>query len=135
MFQVTVPLGYYNKCPVSVSLIARYGSDRFLLDTVQTMYKTLQEQAETYVNSKSSNKDSRENSAELAKEKVDYAFLMCLTCQNCNMSSDRFWIEFDCTWHVDLDHLFVDFNACFKSISICTSEVDWGSKVRTEPWI
>ncbi|KAI9380994.1 hypothetical protein POPTR_015G038600v4 [Populus trichocarpa] len=72
--QVTVPLGYYNKCPVSVSLIARHGSDRFLLDTVQTMYKTLQEQAETYVNSKSSNKDSRENSAEMAKEKGNQAF-------------------------------------------------------------
>ncbi|KAG6745768.1 hypothetical protein POTOM_050275 [Populus tomentosa] len=68
--QVTVPLGYYNKCPVSVSLIARHGSDRFLLDTVQTMFKTLQEQAETYVNSKSSNTDSRENSAEMAKEKI-----------------------------------------------------------------
>ncbi|KAG6746794.1 hypothetical protein POTOM_049161 [Populus tomentosa] len=101
--QVTVPLGYYNKCPVSVSLIARHGSDRFLLDTVQTMYKTLQEQAETYVNSKSSNTDSRENSAEMAKER-----------------------------HVDLDLLFDDFNACFKSISICTSEVDRGNQAFKE---
>ncbi|KAG5229758.1 Toc64 family protein [Salix suchowensis] len=72
--QVTVPLGYYNKCPISVSLIARHGSDRFLLDTVQTMYKTLQEQAETYVNSTLSNTDSGENSAEMAKEKGNQAF-------------------------------------------------------------
>ncbi|KAB5524366.1 hypothetical protein DKX38_022115 [Salix brachista] len=72
--QVTVPLGYYNKCPISVSLIARHGSDRFLLDTVQTMYKTLQEQAETYVNSTWSNTDSGENSAEMAKEKGNQAF-------------------------------------------------------------
>ncbi|KAJ6411264.1 hypothetical protein OIU84_007928 [Salix udensis] len=72
--QVTVPLGYYNKCPISVSLIARHGSDRFLLDTVQTMYKTLQEQAETYVNSTWSNTDSGGNSAEMAKEKGNQAF-------------------------------------------------------------
>ena len=59
-----------------MSLIARHGSDRFLLDTVQTMYKTLQEQAETYVNSTWSNTDSGGNSAEMAKEKVDYAFFL-----------------------------------------------------------
>jgi hypothetical protein len=83
VFQVTVPLGYYDKCPVSVSLIARHGNDRFLLDTLQTMYASLQEQAETHLKSKSRNTDSGENSAEMAKEKVNYASLMCLSCQNC----------------------------------------------------
>ncbi|KAI5568769.1 hypothetical protein BDE02_12G035300 [Populus trichocarpa] len=72
--QVTVPLGYYDKCPVSVSLIARHGNDRFLLDTLQTMYASLQEQAETHVKSKSRNTDSGENSAEMAKEKGNQAF-------------------------------------------------------------
>ncbi|KAL3574988.1 hypothetical protein D5086_023089 [Populus alba] len=72
--QVTVPLGYYDKCPVSVSLIARHGNDRFLLDTLQTMYASLQEQAETHVKSKSRNTDSEENSAEMAKEKGNQAF-------------------------------------------------------------
>ncbi|CAK7349587.1 unnamed protein product [Dovyalis caffra] len=72
--QVTVPLGYYNKCPVSVSLIARHGSDRFLLDTVRTIYTSLQEHANTYAKSKSSNTDSQQNSAEMAKEKGNQAF-------------------------------------------------------------
>ncbi|KAJ6888282.1 outer envelope protein 64 [Populus alba x Populus x berolinensis] len=72
--QVTVPLGYYDKCPISVSLIARHGNDHFLLDTLQTMYASLQEQAETHVKSKSRNTDSRENSAEMAKEKGNQAF-------------------------------------------------------------
>ncbi|KAJ6387335.1 hypothetical protein OIU78_017119 [Salix suchowensis] len=66
---VTVPLGYYDMCPVSVSLIARHGNDRFLLDTLQIMYASLQEQAETYVKSKSRNTDMQGNSAEMAKEK------------------------------------------------------------------
>jgi len=94
MFQVTVPLGYYDKCPVSVSLIARHGNDRFLLDTLQTMYASLQEQAETHVKSKSRNTDSGENSAEMAKEKVNYASLMCLSCQNCIL--DWIWLHIAC---------------------------------------
>ncbi|KAF9671309.1 hypothetical protein SADUNF_Sadunf12G0034000 [Salix dunnii] len=73
--QVTVPLGYYDKCPVSVSLIARHGNDRFLLDTLQTMYASLQEQAETCVKSKSRNTDMQENSAEMAKEKPELLYL------------------------------------------------------------
>lgn len=73
--QVTVPLGYHNKCPLSVSFIARHGGDRFLLDTVQTMYSNLQEQVEVVSNTKSSsNTFSRERSAEIAKEKGNRAF-------------------------------------------------------------
>lgn len=69
--QVTVPLGHHDKCPVSVSLIARHGGDRFLLDTIQTMYTTLQEQVDIAAKTKSSrNVVSREESAEIAKEKV-----------------------------------------------------------------
>ncbi|KAF7822244.1 Translocon at the outer membrane of chloroplasts 64 [Senna tora] len=73
--QVTIPLGFHEKCPVSVSLIARHGGDRFLLDTLQTMYTTLQEQAEIAAKTKSSrNVVSREESAEIAKEKGNQAF-------------------------------------------------------------
>ncbi|KAK7857498.1 translocon at the outer membrane of chloroplasts 64 [Quercus suber] len=50
--QVTIPLGFHNKCPVSVSFIARNGGDRFLLDTTQAMYATLQEQADIAAKSK-----------------------------------------------------------------------------------
>jgi len=70
-FQVTVPLGFYDKYPISVSLIARYGGDRFLLDTLKTMYTSLQEQADIAATSKASrNVVSKEQSAEIAKEKV-----------------------------------------------------------------
>ncbi|CAN6930315.1 unnamed protein product [Brassica oleracea] len=73
--QVTVPLGKHDKCPVSVSLIARHGGDRFLLDTVQKMYASLQENSTLMVNPKSSiNTISQEESAEIAKEKGNQAF-------------------------------------------------------------
>lgn len=76
MIQVTLPLGYHDKCPVSVSFIARHGGDRFLLDTVQTMYPSLQEQADTVAKSKlPHNAVNQEHLAEVAKEKVSVIFL------------------------------------------------------------
>lgn len=73
--QVTMPLGSYDKCPVAVSFIARHGHDRFLLDTVQAMYTSLQEQADIAAKSNlSSNAISLEESAEIAKEKGNMAF-------------------------------------------------------------
>ncbi|KAF8105876.1 hypothetical protein N665_0152s0014 [Sinapis alba] len=74
--QVTVPLGQHEKCPVSVSFIARHGGDRFLLDTVQKMYASLQENSSLIVNPKASsiNTISQEESAEIAKEKGNQAF-------------------------------------------------------------
>lgn len=76
MFQVTVPIGQHDRCPVSVSFIARHGGDRFLLDTVNSMYASLQEQATAITSSKpSSNIVSQEESAEMAKEKVGYPFV------------------------------------------------------------
>ncbi|GFZ12295.1 translocon at the outer membrane of chloroplasts 64-III [Actinidia rufa] len=73
--QVTVPLGFHDKYPISVSLVARHGGDRFLLDTVQTMYTSLQEQVDIISKSKlSANTVSLETSAEVAKEKGNQAF-------------------------------------------------------------
>ncbi|XP_059643101.1 outer envelope protein 64, chloroplastic [Cornus florida] len=73
--QVTVPLGSHDRCPVSLSLIARHGGDRFLLDTLQTMYANLQEQADIAAKSKLSSKSfSQETSAETAKEKGNQAY-------------------------------------------------------------
>ncbi|XP_004503273.1 translocon at the outer membrane of chloroplasts 64 [Cicer arietinum] len=73
--QVTIPLGFYDKYPISVSLIARHGGDRFLLDTLKTMYTILQEQADIAATSKSSkNVVSKEQSAEIAKEKGNQAY-------------------------------------------------------------
>ncbi|KAK2990883.1 hypothetical protein RJ640_002272, partial [Escallonia rubra] len=73
--QVAVPLGFQDKCPVSVSFIARHGGDRFLLDTIQTLYASLQEQADIAGKSKlSTNVVSDETTAEFAKEKGNQAF-------------------------------------------------------------
>ncbi|XP_057520626.1 outer envelope protein 64, chloroplastic [Amaranthus tricolor] len=72
--QVTVPLGYHNKSPISVSFIARQGGDRFLLDTIQTMYSVLQEQVDTSESKSTPSTYSMERSAEAAKEKGNLAF-------------------------------------------------------------
>ncbi|KAF6144586.1 hypothetical protein GIB67_006078 [Kingdonia uniflora] len=73
--QVSVPLGFHEKCPVSISFVARHGGDRFLLDTVHTMYASIQEQADVASKSNSSsNEISQEESAEVAKEKGNNAF-------------------------------------------------------------
>uniref|UniRef100_A0A0E0KI15 Amidase domain-containing protein n=1 Tax=Oryza punctata TaxID=4537 RepID=A0A0E0KI15_ORYPU len=73
--QVTVPLGTHDKCPVSVSLIARHGGDRFLLDTIQTIYATIEEQVDVLAKSNVSSKQAMsEEAAEAAKEKGNIAF-------------------------------------------------------------
>lgn len=73
--QVAVPLGFYEKSPVSISFIARHGGDRFLLDTIQTMYASLQQHADEAGKPKPSGSIvSQETSAEIAKEKGNQAF-------------------------------------------------------------
>lgn len=42
--QVSIPLGLHDDLPVSVSLLAKHGSDGFLLNLVETLYDTLKEQ-------------------------------------------------------------------------------------------
>ncbi|KAJ6821401.1 amidase 1 isoform X1 [Iris pallida] len=43
--QITIPLGIHNDVPVSVSLMARHGSDHFLLNLAHALYGTLKEEA------------------------------------------------------------------------------------------
>ncbi|CAA0828601.1 Outer envelope protein 64- chloroplastic [Striga hermonthica] len=70
--QVALPLGVHEKCPVSLSLLARHGDDRFLLDALHSIYASFQELADTAVKPKSSsNAVTLETSAEMAKEKVN----------------------------------------------------------------
>lgn len=69
--QVTIPLGLHDKCPLAVSFIARHGGDRFLLDTLQSLYVTLQEKADLASKPKGSKSTvTIEESAEMAKEKA-----------------------------------------------------------------
>lgn len=63
-------MGSDDNCPVSVSLIARHGADRFLLDALHSLYTTLREQTDVAKSKVSKNIVSREQSAEIAKEKV-----------------------------------------------------------------
>ncbi|XP_019187669.1 PREDICTED: amidase 1 [Ipomoea nil] len=44
--QVNIPLGVHGNLPVGISLLAKHGSDLFLLDIVDTIYGTLKEQVE-----------------------------------------------------------------------------------------
>ncbi|KAF2298320.1 hypothetical protein GH714_022131 [Hevea brasiliensis] len=44
LLEVSIPLGMYNDVPVAISLLAKHGSDGFLLNVVETLYDTLQEQ-------------------------------------------------------------------------------------------
>ena len=76
---MTIPLGVYEKLPVSVSFIARQGRDHFLLDTIHTMHASLQEQVDIAMRSNISNNSiSKEESAEIAKEKVGSFFYLKL---------------------------------------------------------
>ncbi|OMO62482.1 Amidase [Corchorus capsularis] len=42
--QVSIPLGMHSNLPVSISLLAKHGSDGFLLNHVETLYGNLKEQ-------------------------------------------------------------------------------------------
>ncbi|XVF06122.1 hypothetical protein REPUB_Repub06bG0020500 [Reevesia pubescens] len=42
--QVSIPLGMHDNVPVAISLVAKHGSDSFLLNLVETLYETLQEE-------------------------------------------------------------------------------------------
>ncbi|KAK1549187.1 hypothetical protein Q3G72_026408 [Acer saccharum] len=44
--QVSVPLGLYNNLPVAVSLLAKHGSDGFLLNLVETLHNTIKKEIE-----------------------------------------------------------------------------------------
>ncbi|TKY52205.1 Amidase 1 [Spatholobus suberectus] len=41
--QVSIPLGMYNNLPLSISLLARHGADRFLLHLVESLYDSIKE--------------------------------------------------------------------------------------------
>lgn len=41
--QVSIPIGTYDNVPLAISLVAKHGSDAFLLNLVEILYDTLQE--------------------------------------------------------------------------------------------
>jgi hypothetical protein len=77
-WQVTIPLGNHNDCPISVSFITFHGADKFLLDTVLDMYSTLQEQARIAPNSVHlPDTNGNMDASELLKEKVCSPWVFC----------------------------------------------------------
>ncbi|XWS57560.1 hypothetical protein CRYUN_Cryun09bG0184600 [Craigia yunnanensis] len=42
--QASIPLGMHDNVPVAISLVAKHGSDAFLLNLVETLYDTLKEE-------------------------------------------------------------------------------------------
>lgn len=73
--QVAIPLGKHDDSPVSISLIASHGTDKFLLDTVLDMYSSLQQEV-NIVSSSSPLPDTNSNmdTAEVIKEKGNTAY-------------------------------------------------------------
>lgn len=69
--QAAIPLGIHDDSPVSISLVAPHGTDKFLLDTVLDMYSSLQQEVSN-ISSSSLLPDTNSNmdTAELLKEKV-----------------------------------------------------------------
>lgn len=68
-----IPLGSHNDDPISLSLLAAHGSDKFLLRNVLYMFSSIKEQvvlASKLVTAPIINRDADFGAAELLKEKV-----------------------------------------------------------------
>ncbi|KMZ67699.1 Glutamyl-tRNA(Gln) amidotransferase subunit A [Zostera marina] len=73
--QVTIPLGVHDGYPVSLSLIAAHGADKFLLDTILDIYSSIQKQVSIASNSLPSPDTSGDmDASELLKEKGNAAY-------------------------------------------------------------
>jgi Asp-tRNA(Asn)/Glu-tRNA(Gln) amidotransferase A subunit family amidase len=71
--QAVIPLGSHNDHPISLSLLAAHGSDKFLLRNVLYMFSSIKEQvvlASKLVTAPVINRDADFGAAELLKEKV-----------------------------------------------------------------
>jgi Asp-tRNA(Asn)/Glu-tRNA(Gln) amidotransferase A subunit family amidase len=72
--QVNIPAGEAENAPLGVSLMAKHGADRFLLDTTLALYPTVQEEVKKSQASRNTVAavNGKNNAAEIAKEKVAY---------------------------------------------------------------
>ncbi|CAM6095281.1 unnamed protein product [Calypogeia fissa] len=72
--QVNLPAGEVDNAPIGVSLMAKHGADRFLLDTVLAIHPTVQEEAKTCEKIAEAVVEVTAAAAERAKEKGNAAF-------------------------------------------------------------
>lgn len=69
---MNLPVGEVDDVPVGVSIMAKHGGDRFLLDTVVALYASVQEEAKIVFSNKNtlSVGSGKNEAAEAAKERV-----------------------------------------------------------------
>lgn len=74
--EVSVPIGKYDGSPTAISLIAKHGADRFLLDSIKVLFMSLQKEAEAYLTTRGAavKATAIPEAAEVAKEKGNVAF-------------------------------------------------------------
>lgn len=86
LVQVNLPVGEVDDAPIGISLMAKHGADRFLLDTVSALHATVQEEAKVPLPTQTavSVANGKTHAAEIAKEKVTihlslpvFFFFMC----------------------------------------------------------
>lgn len=128
--QVSIPLGTHDKCPISVSLIARHGGDRFLLDTTQTMYTTIQEQVEILAKSSVSSKQAmNEEAAEAAKERGNAAFKEKQWQKAVNFYTEAIKLnEKVATYYSNRAAAFLELTSYRQAEADCTSAIELDSK-------
>lgn len=75
--QVSIPLAKFDGCPNAVSLVAKHGADRFLLEATRRLFSGLQEEPVVLTNNINHEEvkvSRRPDAAEAAKEKGNVAF-------------------------------------------------------------
>ncbi|PAN45453.1 hypothetical protein PAHAL_9G120400 [Panicum hallii] len=129
--QVSIPLGTHDKCPVSVSFIARHGCDRFLLDAIQTMYATIQEQVEILAKSNVSSKQAmNEEAAEAAKEKGNAAFKEKQWQKAVNLYTEAIKLNGKvATYYSNRAAAFLELTSYRQAEADCTSAIDLDPKI------
>lgn len=76
ILQVTIPLGQHGDRPISVSFLAYYGGDKFLLDTILDVYASLQDQADIASSlAPATDSNGGMEASEVMKEKVKLSLL------------------------------------------------------------
>ncbi|KAL6909507.1 hypothetical protein ACP4OV_001788 [Aristida adscensionis] len=129
--QVSVPMGTHDKCPISVSFIARHGADRFLLDTTQTIYAAIQEQLEILAKSNVSSKQAmNEEAAEAAKEKGNAAFKEKQWQKAVNFYTEAIKLNGKvATYYSNRAAAFLELASYRQAEADCTSAIDLDPKI------
>ncbi|XP_042418029.1 outer envelope protein 64, chloroplastic-like isoform X1 [Zingiber officinale] len=128
--QVTIPIGIHEKTPVSLSFIARHGADSLLLDTVKSMYAILQEQANIASKSSFSKSSiSKEESAEIAKEKGNAAYKDKQWQKAINLYTDAIQLnEKSATYHSNRAAAYLELGSYLQAEADCTAAINLDKK-------